>query len=318
MGDDKTIDQREREVSVQERGLNVSLVKAERRAAVEFTAEGGAQIANLDQAMTFAQTLIENGSAPKGATAGGIVASVQAGREIRTPARPEGLGPMQSIQLIPSINGRPFIMGDLAKAVVLESGVLKEDTAFEEWLTGERGTDDWTAHCKSHRKGDPEPVEHTFSWADAKRANLSSKSGPWKEYPQRQLMYRARGFHVRDQYAGLMLGLHTYEEGRDMPRSAIRDVTPPTGPDPLFEQVDDGRSPALTGDVNRLATEGPAATPEPLVDTEPQDAEVIESEEPAAPPMPEADEPVPTEARRTEGWDLFPASFRLMRLPLGK
>ena len=45
---------------------------------------------------------------------------------------------------------------------------------------------------------------------------------------------------------------------------------------------------------------------------------VIESEEPAAPPMPEADEPVPTEARMTEGWDLFPASFRLMRLPLGK
>ena len=60
-------------------------------------------------------------------------------------------------------------------------------------------------------------------------------------------------------------------------------MTPPTGPDPLFEQVDDGRSPALTGDVNRLATEGPAATPEPLVDTEPQDAEVIESHDTPAP-----------------------------------
>ena len=45
---------------------------------------------------------------------------------------------------------------------------------------------------------------------------------------------------------------------------------------------------------------------------------VIESQEPLAPPMPEADEPVPTEARTMEGWDLLPASFRLLRLPLGK
>ncbi len=45
---------------------------------------------------------------------------------------------------------------------------------------------------------------------------------------------------------------------------------------------------------------------------------VIESQEPLAPPMPEAIEPVPAEAHTTSSWDLLPTSFRLMRLPLGQ
>jgi hypothetical protein len=232
--------------------------RAERRALVEWGGEGGVQIANLDQAVTFAQTLIDQGAAPKGATAGGIIASVQHGAEIRTPARPNGIGPMQSIQLIPSINGRPYIMGDLAKALIVESDVLEPGTMLEEWMTGEPLQPEWTAHCKSHRKGDPKPVEHTFSWADAKRAGLSGKSGPWKDYPQRQMRYRALGFHARDQYGGLMLGLHTYEEGLDMPQVPLRELPPAGEPDPLFNGLLEAPG----------ETESPSATRDEVLDAE--------------------------------------------------
>jgi hypothetical protein len=101
-------------------------------------------------------------------------------------------------------------------------------------------------------------VEHTFSWADAKRAGLSTKSGPWKDYPQRQMRYRALGFHARDQYGGLMLGLHTYEEGLDMPQVPLRELPPPTEPDPIFDGLlDDPGTP-----------DEPLAAPDEVVDVE--------------------------------------------------
>ena len=61
--------------------------------------------------------------------------------------------------------------------------------------------------------------------ADAKRAGLAGKSGPWTQYPRRMLQMRARGFALRDAFPDLLRGLVTAEEAMDYPTP-----TPPREP----------------------------------------------------------------------------------------
>jgi hypothetical protein len=84
-----------------------------------------------------------------------------------------------------------------------------------------------TAVVISTRKGS-EPLETRFSVADAKLAGLWGKSGPWSQYPERMLLFRARGFNLRDNFGDVLKGLRTHEELRDIPREP-RNVTPTPG-----------------------------------------------------------------------------------------
>jgi hypothetical protein len=84
-----------------------------------------------------------------------------------------------------------------------------------------------TAVCEARRKG-AEPVVRAFSVADAKKAGLWDKSGPWKQYPFRMLQMRARGFAIRDAFPDLLRGIISVEEARDTPREA-KDITPASG-----------------------------------------------------------------------------------------
>jgi hypothetical protein len=106
---------------------------------------------------------------------------------------------------------------------------------FEEWYeeAGKRlarnpatFTDSTTAVCRVQRSG-YEPAETAFSVADAKRANLWGKSGPWTQYPARMLKHRARSFALRDQFGDALRGLRTVEEVQDDPVATARNVTPP-------------------------------------------------------------------------------------------
>jgi hypothetical protein len=51
--------------------------------------------------------------------------------------------------------------------------------------------------------------------ADAKRAGLLGKAGPWAQYPARMLALRARGFALRNAFADALRGLITAEEAQD-------------------------------------------------------------------------------------------------------
>ena len=59
--------------------------------------------------------------------------------------------------------------------------------------------------------------ERRFSVADAKNAGLWGKQGPWKQYPDRMLAMRARGFAARDGAADVLGGLYLSEELQDTP-----------------------------------------------------------------------------------------------------
>lgn len=144
-----------------------------------------------------------------------IIAAVMYGSDL-------GLTPMQSLQVIAVVNGKPTIYGDGLLAVCQSHPAWG---GKKEWVEGEG--DRMTAHCVVSRKGEPD-AHVTFSVADAKKAGLWGKSGPWAQYPARMMAMRARGFALRDQFADALRGIITTEEARDYPAGPdhARDVNP--------------------------------------------------------------------------------------------
>jgi hypothetical protein len=127
-----------------------------------------------------------------------------------------GLSPMQSLQSIAVINGRPTIWGDAALALVQSSPVCEY---VKEYVEGQG--DNLTAVCEAKRRGYPAPTVSRFSMADAKRAGLAGKAGPWSQYPERMLALRARGFALRNAFADALRGLITAEEAQDYPQPVV-------------------------------------------------------------------------------------------------
>jgi hypothetical protein len=137
-----------------------------------------------------------------------IMLAIQMGSEL-------GLAPMQSLQNISVVNGRPTVWGDAVIGLCRQSPVCKD---VVETVSGEG--EKMTATCTAIRVGS-EPVVRTFSVDDAKKAGLWGKAGPWQQYPKRMLQMRARGFAVRDAFPDVLRGLITAEEAADIP---VRDT----------------------------------------------------------------------------------------------
>jgi hypothetical protein len=136
---------------------------------------------------------------------GNVMIACQMGSEL-------GLSPMQSLNSIAVINGRPGVWGDGLIGLCRQSPLCED---IVETLTGEG--DDREAVCIAKRRG-AAPVEGRFSVADAKRARLWGKPGPWTEYPDRMLRNRARSFALRDAFPDVLRGLRPVEELLDTPR----------------------------------------------------------------------------------------------------
>jgi hypothetical protein len=168
---------------------------------------GGLALATFDDAFRFAKMVAASEFAPKDfrGKPESCLLAIQHGSEV-------GLSPMQSLQSIAVINGRPTIWGDAALALVQSSPVCEY---VREYVEGEG--DSLTAVCECKRRGYPAPTVSRFSMADAKRAGLAGKTGPWSQYPARMLALRARGFALRNAFADALRGLITAEEAQDYP-----------------------------------------------------------------------------------------------------
>jgi len=173
--------------------------------------------ATLDEAMKFSEMLARSSMVPRAYQnkAEDILVACQWGREI-------GLAPMQALQNIAVINGKPSVYGDAAMALVQASAVCD---GIEESFENE-DTMSMVAVCVAHRKN-RKPVVARFSIADAQRAGLWNKQGPWTAYPKRMLQMRARGFALRDAFPDVLKGLITAEEAQDYPSDQpAKDITP--------------------------------------------------------------------------------------------
>lgn len=156
----------------------------------------------FDEAMKFAEMLASSSIVPKDyiSKPGNCLVAIQWGYEL-------GLQPMQAMQSIAVINGRPSLWGDAMLALV------KAHPAFE-WI--KEDCDGNVATCTIKRRGEPE-VSQVFTLEDAKRAGLTGKQGPWTQYPKRMLQMRARGFALRDAFPDALRGVISSEEARDLP-----------------------------------------------------------------------------------------------------
>jgi hypothetical protein len=165
--------------------------------------------ANITEAMTFCEMLASSNMVPKDyiGKPQNILVAIQWGMEL-------GLAPMQSLNSITVINGRPSVWGDALMALVQSSPVYED---VEEYFEDE-GTPNPVAVCVATRKGH-KPVTSKFSVEDAKRAGLWGKN-TWASYPRRMLAHRARGFALRSAFADVLKGMITTEESLDFPDEA--------------------------------------------------------------------------------------------------
>ena len=171
---------------------------------------------NMTEAMEFSKFLATSTHIPKDfqGNPNNILVAIQWGYEI-------GLAPMQALQNIAVINGRPSLWGDSMIAVckahpdwrgISETYIEEEDKAV--------------CLVKRNVHGEIEETRSEFSYKDAQRANLTNKPGPWKNYPKRMLQLRARGFALRDAFPDAIKGLITAEEAIDYPeKKEPRNVT---------------------------------------------------------------------------------------------
>lgn len=180
----------------------------------------GLALQTMDDALKFGRILANSQFAPKDfqGKPESCVLAIQHGAEI-------GLGPMQAIQSVAVINGRPAIWGDAALALVMASPVCEY---VRERIDGDG--EQAIAICEAKRRGYPTTTTVQFSVADAKRAGLWGKSGPWTQYPRRMLQLRARGFALRDAFPDVLKGLVTAEEAQDYGVSDAVDTAPSVPP----------------------------------------------------------------------------------------
>ena len=203
---------------------------------------------DMDSCYRLAKAVCLAGMAPKGLdTPEKAMVAIMHGLEV-------GLTPMAALQRIAVVNGRPTIWGDGAIGLVRGSGLCEY---VKEWTEGEG--DKRTAYCEAKRRGEQSPITRAFSVADAKRAGLWGKAGPWQQYPDRMLPMRARAFCLRDLFADVLGGLYLREE--------IEDESAQSRKAPAPAAVVEG-TPALEAPKQRRAPPPPPASeaPAPAID----------------------------------------------------
>jgi hypothetical protein len=197
------------------------------------------------EAERFAKLVADSELAPKDyrGKPGNVLVAMQMGAEL-------GLSPMQALQNIAVINGRPSVWGDAMLAL------CQAHPDFEDLEETDDGNQ---AVCKVRRRG-RSVVTGTFSMADAKKANLDSKQGPWTQYPRRMRQMRARGFALRDAFADVLRGLIAAEEAADLPV----DATPRKPAQRLAAPIDQRR--VIDVQPDKPATVAAAAVTQPQVE----------------------------------------------------
>lgn len=164
----------------------------------------GVQLRSFDELGRFCKAVVNSTLAPKSFDKPEkVMVAIQAGLEV-------GLAPMQALQSIGVVNGKPVIFGDAALALAMRHPDFED---IEEVASGDKAT------CTIKRRGRT-PCVRTFTMEDAKRAKLAGKDGPWQMYPQRMLQMRARSWALRDSFPDALKGLGIREEVQDyVPRN---------------------------------------------------------------------------------------------------
>jgi hypothetical protein len=183
-------------------------------ALAAFVPQDSAQLLKLADVLSKSGDMVPKqfqGNAPA------ITAAIMRGMEV-------GLNPMQALSSIAVINGRATLWGDALPALVQRAG-HHIDVEYE-------GQGDGLTAVATLTRADGKKVVRRFSIADAKRAQLFGKPGPWQAYPQRMIAHRARAWAIRDGAADALMGMQVAEEVNDYGPDHAREVNPQSAPAP--------------------------------------------------------------------------------------
>ena len=200
-----------------------------------FEMQSGSKIAaiipnNFTDILNLSEVFFQSGMAPSSLnSASKIAVAIQYGLEV-------GLPPMQALQNIAVVNGRPCLWGGALPALMYKHG-----HSLDEKIEGEG--DEMIATCILTRGDTGQEITKTFSMKQAKKAGLAGK-GVWSKYPERMLQMRARCFAVRDGASDAMVGLVVAEEVQDYADTpTVKDVTPPSPPSPPSPKIEKKETP---------------------------------------------------------------------------
>jgi hypothetical protein len=202
-------------------------------APIKFV-DGAYVVEDMGQCYRVAKHYIAAGLVPRGLegrnaaeTLGRVAIAIEYGQQF-------GWSPIQSMQSIMVVNGRPCLWGDGPMGVVLRSGKCLDFTGTIEGTGDER-----VAVFTATRTGGTTRTVR-FSVADAKRAGLWGKSGPWANYPERMLLYRARAFCLRDLFADALAGIGIAEEHDEFAIDRQAEKTKAVAEGPAKLEIHDG------------------------------------------------------------------------------
>lgn len=128
-----------------------------------------------------------------------VVITILFGREL-------GLSPMQAINHVHVIEGKPGLDAQMAVALVKRSQVCEYFILVE--------SSDQVATYETKRRGNPTPTRISFTIQDAQRAELTGKAN-WKRYPASMLRARASMQLARETYQDIIGGVHDLDELED-------------------------------------------------------------------------------------------------------
>ncbi|HYM24959.1 MAG TPA: hypothetical protein VEU08_17200 [Vicinamibacterales bacterium] len=189
-----------------------------------------------------------------------VLVAIQYGMEL-------GFPPMQALQSIAVINGRPSVWGDGFMALIIGSDPYREHDEYflvngdrREFLTAKDLQDDNTTAVSTFwRKDRQNPITGVFSVGQAKKAQLLGKQGPWSTYPDRMLKMRARGFAGRDGFADILRGIKSTEELLDTPVDELPQI--PTKQPIEPRRASETRPATPSAESSPVAAAPPSAAP---------------------------------------------------------
>ena len=134
-------------------------------------------------------------------------------------AQAEGMHPATAARDYHVIQGKPSLKADTMLARFQAAGGKVDWSEY---------TDTAVAGTFSHPSGGKVKIEWTFEMA--KRANLAGKD-IWKQYPRAMLRARVISEGIRTVYPGVLSGMYTPEEVRDM--QDVKGEAETSGPNPV-------------------------------------------------------------------------------------
>lgn len=149
------------------------------------------------------RALYNGGLVPKGCSEREVYARIVAGAEM-------GMKPLQALNGIAMINGRPTLHSDSIPCVVMASGLV---TGMHYKFTGEGDNLACTFYVR--RKGIEEYQEWTYSMQDAIEAGVASRD-TWKAHKKKMLFNRARSWCLRNTFPDVLGNIYTKDEVEDM------------------------------------------------------------------------------------------------------